>query len=460
MHEDVVNQLRQRMSGPVLAPSDSGYDDARSVHNQVVDRYPAVIACCAGTADVVAAVRFAREHELAVGIQGGGHSVAGHGTCDEALLVNLSLQRAVRVDPVTRTAHVQGGATLADLDRETQTFGLATPTGQVSATGIAGLTLNGGLGMLQRKYGLTCDNLRSAEVVAATGEVVRASASENTDLFWALRGGGGNFGVVTWFEFDLHPVGPVVTAGLIAYPVSIATEVLGFLRDFISDAPRELSADAIFQFAPPLDIIPEEMRGTRLVGIFVRYAGPQEECAKAIRPLREFGDPVIDSIGEMPYTEVQSLLDPLNPPGLAHYWSGEFLPKLGDAEIAKIAEYGSRLPTHASIIEVIPFNAAPTEVAVDATAFAHRADSWLIHLMSQWLDPADAENCHDWVRQAGAELRELGSGDVYLNLVSDDEDTDRVRAFWDDTRLARLARVKGAYDPDNVFRFNHNIPPA
>jgi FAD/FMN-containing dehydrogenase len=459
MNDAALARLRNDLAGVVLAPGDPDYDTARRVHNGLIDRSPTAVVRCAGTADVAAAIRFAGEQGLPVAVRGGGHSVAGHGTCDDGLLVDLSRLRAVQVDPAARVARVQGGATLADLDRETQVFGLATPTGQVSATGIGGLTLNGGLGMLQRKYGLTCDNLRAAEVVTAAGEVVHADRDRHTELFWALRGGGGNFGAVTWFEFDLHPIGPTICAGLVAFPVEQAPAVLHRLSRVIADAPRELSADAIFQHAPPLEIIPEEMRGSRLVGIFVRYAGPLEECQEAIDPIRQVGTPVIDTIGEMPYVEVQSLLDEINPPGLFHYWSGEYVPTL-DAAADILAEHGARLPTHASIIEVIPFNAAPTEVPADATAFAHREESWLVHILAQWIDAADETPARDWARRTSRDLRAHGRGEVYLNLVTDDEDVDRVRAFWNDKRMARLQAVKDEYDPGNMFRFNHNIPPS
>jgi hypothetical protein len=330
----------------------------------------------------------------------------------------------------------------------------------VSQTGIAGLALSGGMGMLQRKYGLTCDNLLSADVITADGSLVRASETANPELFWALRGGGGNFGVVTSFEFRAHPVSSVL-AGLIAYPIEQAAEVLAFLRDFIAEAPEELSADAIFQFVPPIPGFPEEQRGRKVIGVFVRYAGDPETGWKVIAPIRAFGKPVVDFVVPMDYVTVQSMLDPLNPHGSLNYWGGEYLPGFGAVEIDALAEIGDGLPSGHSIIEVIPFNAAPTRVAPDATAFAHRTESWLIHIMGQWLDPAETERCRGWARGASRRLREFSNGNAYLNLVGDDEDADtnHVRAFWDDRRLARLARVKAEYDPENVFRFNHNITP-
>jgi FAD/FMN-containing dehydrogenase len=458
-----TDQLDAMLRGEVIAPHHADYDSARRVYNGMIDRRPAVIVRCVGVSDVVHAVRFAGERGLPVAIRGGGHSVAGHGTCDGGVLVDLSPMRGVRVDPGGAdgpSVRVAGGATLADLDGDTQLFGLATPSGQVSMTGVAGLTLNGGMGMLQRKYGLTCDNLLSADVVTADGRLVTASSDSHPELFWALRGGGGNFGVVTSFEFRCHQVGPVILAGLVAYPVDEAPAVLEFLREFIATAPEELSADAIFQFAPPLDVIPEEHRGRPLIGIFLRYAGPPEQGEAVVRPVREFGQPVLDFVYPMPYVMVQQMLDPLNPDGNLHYWTGEYLPELGGKQIETLSSYGSQLPDRHSIIEVIPFNGAVTRVPPDATAFSHREESWLIHVLGQWTDPADTQRCRSWAKQAGADLQAVGTGDTYLNLVTDEEDTDRVGAFWNDRRLARLARVKAEYDPDNTFRFNHNIKPA
>lgn len=460
MTDSALDTFRATFHGEVIAPGEPGFDQARRVHNGLIDRHPALVARPRGVAAVAAAVRFGRDLGLPVAIRGGSHSVAGHGTCDDGMVIDLSLMRGVRIDAGARRAWVQGGALLGDVDRESQLHGLAVPAGQVSNTGVAGLTLNGGLGCMQRKHGLTCDNLLSAELVTADGEVVRASQRENPELFWALRGGGGNFGVVTSFEFQLHPVGPTVYSGLVAYPIEQAPEVLAFLRDFIAGAPEELSADAIFQFAPPLEIIPAELRGSRLVGIFIRYIGSPEEGERVVRPIQEFGKPVLDFVGPAPYVDVQSILDPLNPRGWLNYWTGEYVAELGAEEIAMITEHGRELPSHASIIQVIPFNGAATRMPADATAYAHRDESWLIHYLAQWDDPADTEACRGWAKASGAALRPRGTGDVYLNLVTDDEETDRVSAFWSGTRMERLAAVKAAYDPENVFRFNHNITPA
>jgi FAD/FMN-containing dehydrogenase len=445
--------------GEVIDPGDPAYEEARRVYNRAIDKRPALIVRCLGASDVVAAINHAHAEGLPVAIRGGGHSVAGHGTCEGGIVLDLSPMRGVHVDPADRTVWVQGGATLGDVDNETQLYGLAVPSGQVSKTGIAGLTLNGGMGMLQRKYGLTCDNLIEARLVTAAGERVTASETENPDLLWALRGGGGNFGVVTSFRYRAHPVGPEMLAGLIAWPVERAAEVLEFLRGFIADAPEELSADAIFLIAPPLAFIAEEWQGKPLVGIFPRWCGDVDRGFDVVRPIQEFGPPVVDYVGPMPLVTVQSLLDPLNPEGNVHYWTGEFLPRFERREIDVVAEIGATLPNPHCVVQVIPFDAAPTRVAPDATAFAHRSHSWLIHVLSQWHDPGETEQGIGWAKRSRSALASVGSGDSYLNLLTDDEQTDRVRAFWDDARLRRLGQVKARFDPDNVFRFNHNIKP-
>ncbi|MGW2877128.1 FAD-binding oxidoreductase [Streptomyces sp. NPDC001233] len=460
MHSADIEELRGALLGEVIAPADPEYDTARRVFNAMIDRRPALIARCRGACDVVTAIAFARRHRLPIAVRGGGHSIAGHGTCDEGLVIDLSSMRGVHVDPERRTARVQAGATLADVDRETQLHGLAVPSGQVSETGIAGLTLNGGMGMLQRKYGLTCDNLLSAEMVTLDGELVVASAEQNPELFWALRGGGGNFGVVTSFEYRVHPVGPMMLAGMVAHPVERAVEVLEFLRDHVGTTPDELSMDVVFIRVPSLEFFPPEHRGRPVVGFFLRYAGPIEDGWEVIRPIREFGDPLIDFVEPIPLVQVQSMLDPANPRGHQQYWTSEFLPRFGRAEIETVGRIGSDLPSPETVLQVIPFDAQPTRIAPDATAFSHREESWLIHIVGQWYDPAENERCRTWVRQAGAELRSFGTGAAYLNLLSEEDDTDRVTAFWDEKRLRRLARVKAQYDPENLLRFNHNIPPA
>lgn len=447
-------------TGALFRPDDPGYDERRRVYNGLIDKRPAAIASCRNTADVVAAVHYARQVGLPIAVRGGGHSVAGHGTCDGGVLIDLSEMRAVQVDPDTRTVRAEGGALLADVDAASQQHGLAVPTGQVSVTGIAGLTLGGGLGRLQRKFGLTCDNLISAEIVTAAGDVLPVTEATDPELLWALRGGGGNFGIVTAFEFAAHPVGPLVLAGMVAYPMDQAADVLRNLREVIADAPVELSADQLFLHTPPRPDIPEEMHGLPITGIFVCHCGPIEQALSDVAALRSFGTPLVDMIQPMPYVELQKMLDAMNPNGNLHYWTGEYLPELDEQAIKTITDLNGGLFSRHTLVQVIPFNAAPTSVAPDATAFAHREESWLVHILGQWTDPADTPAGTAWAKEFGRQLRELGSGDVYLNLITDDEDVDRVEAFWSDDRLRRLAAVKAQYDPDNVFRFNHNILPA
>ena len=456
-----LDRLRHELVGECLLPGQPGYEDHRTVYNAAVDRRPAAIVVCEGQSDVRAAVRFARSYDLAVAVRGGGHSVAGHGTCEGGLLVDLRRMRGVLVDPSTRRVWVQGGATLRDLDAQTQLFGLAVPTGQVSATGVGGLALGGGLGMLQRRFGLTCDNLLEARLVTADGELVSASAGNDAELLWALQGGGGNFGVVTDFCFQAHPVGPIMVAGMIAWPIEQAEEVLRLLDRVIADAPEELSADIIFQFAPPLAVFPAELLGKHLVGIFVRWSGSVPDGLAAVEAFRRLGGIVLDLVQPVPMVEVQRMLDPLNPNGNQHRWTGEFIARLDSEATIVLAELGAALPTPMSIIEVIPFNGAVTRVGRDDTAFSHRDDGWLIHILGQWVDPADTSRVCAWVDQAKKELGAIGmGGETYLNLVSDEDSRERVDAFWDGQRLSRLRRVKARHDPRNVFRFNHNIAPA
>lgn len=460
LDEEDLGRLRHALVGTCLRPGDAKYDEYRSVYNGDISLRPALIVACEGAADVQAAVQFARGQGLPVAVRGGGHSVAGHGSCDGGVLVDLRQMRGVLVDPARQEVWVQGGATLRDLDAQTQLYGLAVPTGQVSATGIAGLALGGGLGMLQRRFGLTCDNLLEARVINADGTLVTASAEQDPDLLWALKGGGGNFGVVTDFKFRAHRVGPIMVAGMIAWPIERAAEVLRLLDQVIADAPEELSADIIFQFAPPLAVFPPEILGKHLVGIFVRWSGTVPDGIAAVAAFRRLEGAVLDLIQPVPLVEVQRMLDPLNPNGNSHRWTGQFVPALDDAAIEVLNGLGRSLPTPMSIIEVIPFNAAAARVPADATAFSHRDESWLIHILGQWADPADADRVRAWVARAKTELRRVGSGgQTYLNLVGQDETAERVDAFWNDGRRTRLGRVKARHDPHNVFRFNHNIEP-
>jgi len=460
MKSEAVDELRGRFHGSVITPADGGYDQARRVFNWMIDRRPAAVARCRGVVDVVTALRFGRENDLPIAIRGGGHSVAGHGTCDHGIVIDMSAMRSIHVDPTRRIVRADAGATLGDLDRDTQLHGLAVPLGQMSDTGIAGLTLNGGFGMMQRKWGLTCDNLLSVDLVTVDGQLLTASAEHNPDLFWALRGGGGNFGVVTSFTYQAHELGPTMYAGIVCYPLSDADTVLPFIRDFMSTAPEELSGDVVVQHTLPVGEVPPEHRGEPVLTVFLRYCGSPEDGERAVQPIRNFGKPIMDLVGPMPFIEVQSILDPMSPPAMHNYWSAEFVSTIDTAVIEALVAAGRELPTAQSVIQVIPFNGAVTKVSPDETAFAHRHDSWLIHVMAQWRDPRDTEHSRGWVRRTGGLLRAVGQGDAYLNLLTDDEETDRIAAFWSDDRMRRLAGIKAQYDPENLLRINHNIKPA
>lgn len=456
-----LGALRHTLVGECLEPGQPGYDEHRRVYNGQIDRSPALIVVAEGAADVQAAVRFAVAHQLPVGIRGGGHSVAGHGTCDGGVLVDLRRMRGVLPFPEDEVVWAQGGATLRDLDAQTQVHGLAVPTGQVSATGVAGLALGGGLGMLQRKFGLTCDNLLGVRLVDARGEMRLVDDRSDPDLMWALRGGGGNFGVVTDFCFRAHQVGPIMLAGMIAWPIEQSDEVLAHLDRLMEDAPLELSADIIYQFAPPLAVFPPEVQGRHLVGIFIRWCGRVEEGQAVVERVRGLEGAVLDGVGPVPLVEVQRMLDPLNPDGNQHRWTGEFLPAMDAATREAVGELGRGLPNPMCIIEVIPYNGQVVEVEAGATAFVHRTPGWLVHILGQWSQPEQEEAVQAWVRRAKEVLRPVGfHGEAYLNLIGDDETGERVEAFWSGDSQARLRAVKTRLDPSNTFRFNHNIAPG
>ncbi len=418
-----------------------------------------LIARCTGTADVMAAVRFARERELPASVRGGGHAVAGHALCEGGLLIDLSAMVGVRVNPEARTARAQGGCLQYQLDRETQVFGLAVTGGIVSHTGIGGLTLGGGIGWLMRKMGLTVDNLTRCEVVTADGEVRLASEHENADLFWGLRGGGGNFGIVTSFEYTLQPLGPTVLAGLILYPMDKAPEMMRFFRDFVREAPDEVGVIATLRLAPPLPIIPAHMHGMPVVALVVCYAGPVEEGEKLLRPLRAFGKPVFDAIVPKPYVEHQQMLDPAFPHGRHYYWKSRQLPPLSDEAIEVVVEHGRRITSDFSSARIFTLGGAVARVDHDETAFANRAAAHDINIVGAWApnDPDPARHV-EWVRGFWSALAPYAGG-VYVNFMSDEPQA-AVQAAYGPHAYARLVALKKEYDPTNFFRFNQNISPA
>jgi FAD/FMN-containing dehydrogenase len=445
--------------GRLIRAGDDDYDSARAVWNGSIDRRPRLIARCIGAADVVAAVRFARRHDLEIAIRGGGHNVAGTAVCDEGIVIDLSAMRAVRLDLAGRRAWVQGGALWGDVDHETQAHGLATTGGIVSHTGVAGLTLGGGVGWLMRKHGLTVDNLLAVDVVTAAGELLRASEDEHPDLFWALRGGGGNFGVVTSFEFRLHRVGPTVLAGPIVWDASDAGEVLRFYRDFVRDAPDELGTVVRFGTAPPLPDIPERLHWRPVVMIGTCYAGSIEDGESALGPLRACRSPLLDLVGPAPYAALQSAIDSTVVHGWNYYWKSTHLPELRDDLVDVITEHAFACSSPRSYVALFHLQGAVSRVAEGGTAFGNRQASHAITLDAVWRPGEDfGERDTAWTRRFFAGLGRFREG-VYVNFLGGDEDPGRVREAYGDSVYDRLVDVKTTYDPDNVFHHNQNIRP-
>ena len=445
--------------GRLVGPDHPDYDTARAVWNGAIDRRPRLIARCLGTADVVAAVRFARDHDLAIAIRGGGHNVAGTAVCDDGIVIDLSAMRAVRVDPGARTAWVQGGALWGDVDHETQAHGLATTGGIVSHTGVAGLALGGGVGWLMRKHGLTVDNLVAADVVTADGKRQRASADEHPDLFWALRGGGGNFGVATAFEFRLHAVGPTVLAGPILWDASDAKEVLRFYRDFVRDAPDELGTVVRFGTAPPLVPIPNHLHWRPVVMVGTCYAGPIADGERLLGPLRACRTPLLDLVAPAPYVGFQSALDSTVVHGWTYYWKSTHLPQLSDDLIDVLAEHAFACASPRSYVAMFHLQGAVGRVAEGATAFGNRQASHAMTLDAVWRPGEDfGDRDVAWTRRFFAALARFRQG-VYVNFLGGDEGPERVREAYGDVVYDRLADVKTTYDPSNVFHHNQNVRP-
>jgi FAD/FMN-containing dehydrogenase len=443
----------------LLHPGDERYDDARRVWNGAIDRRPAVIACCTSAEDVSTALRKARERDLRVAVRGGGHGIAGHAVCDGGLVVDLSPMREIVVDPQARTARAGGGVLWGELDAATQQHGLATVGGIVTHTGIAGLTLGGGIGWLMRRHGATVDNLLAAEVVTAGGEVVRASQREHPDLFWALRGGGGNFGIVTSFEYRLHPVGPAVLAGPVYHALEDAPDVLRFYRDFVADAPDELTTIINLRQAPPLAFLPEHVHGRPVLAVAVCYAGPIDRGKEVVRPLRAFGRPLVDAIAPRPYVELQQLFNPTVPHGWHYYWRSWEVPPLGDAAIDTLVEQTARITSPRSYVIVFGLGGAVARVPEQDTAYAQRDAAHNVNINAVWLpgDP-DSDRHVRWARECFDALGPVAAGRAYVNFLAD-EGQERVKAAYGAAKYARLVDVKRRYDPENVFRLNQNIDP-
>jgi hypothetical protein len=447
LDEAVVEQFASRLRGELLRLGDAEYEEARQLWNGVIDRRPALIARCASVEDVACAVNFARENDLLLAVRGGGHNVAGTASADGGLVVDLSAMKEIEVDPERRTVRAGAGVTIGELDEETQKLGLATPMGVVSETGIAGLTLGGGMGWLRRKHGLSADNLISVQVVTADGRIVTASEEENEDLFWGIRGGGGNFGVVTSFGYRLHPISTVLGGGL-SYPLSEAHEVLRFYHEFASGCPDEFSTTA------SLGVTPE---GEGVVSVSVCYCGALEEGERALRPLREFGSPLADNIEPMAYTTLQSAPDAGFPPGRRHYWKSSYLKDLSDEAIEVMAEYISEMPSPATGVGLQQMHGAASRVDPTATAFPHRDEQYDFLILSQWADPAESERNVEWTRSLFEAMDPFFEEGVYVNNLGD-EGEDRVMEAYG-ANYGRLLALKGKYDPTNLFRLNQNIKP-
>lgn len=446
--ETTLTTFKQSLRGRSFAPGESGYDAARRLPNAMIDRRPAIIARCAGAADVVACVRFAREHDLVVAVRGGGHSIAGRSMCDDGLVIDLSAMKGIRVDPVRRTVRAETGVTLGEFDRETQAFGLATTQGVVPTVGIAGLTLGGGFGHLHAKYGLAIDNLVGADVVTADGQLLTATASENPELFWGVRGGSGNFGVVTSLEYRLHEVGGVM-GGAVFYPAAQAAAVIRFWREFAADSPDELVTQGGSLTLPD---------GTKVFGIAACHCGSVANAERVLKPLRSFGSPIADMIGEMSYVQIQGMFEPFFPPGRHVYTKSSFLRGLEDEAVERMVEYVGKSPspyTFAPFIE--HWHGAATRVPVTATAFPHRQYSWNFFAWSQWEDPSDTDRNVQWTRECVEALRPFLIDAAYGNYVTDEGDPVARAAYG--ANYDRLVALKKRYDPTNVFRLNHNVKP-
>jgi FAD/FMN-containing dehydrogenase len=452
-----TDRLHADFRGTLNWPGDDGYDAARRVWNGAIDRHPALIARASGTSDVVTAVRFARERGLPVSVRGGGHSAAGFAVADGALMIDLSAMKTIRIDPAARTAVAGPGLLWQELDAATQAFGLATTGGVVGSTGIAGLTLGGGIGWLDRLAGLTCDNLLEAEVVTAEGEVLRASSDAHPDLFWALRGGGGNFGVVTSFTYRLHPVAQAF-GGLLVYTMDRATDVLQAYRELSADAPDQLALYAGLVTARPTPFVPEHLRGRRVVGLIPAYFGSADEAARALAPLRELGAPVVDLTRPMSYLDVQRLTDGLNPPAMHHYYTAEWLHGLDDPVIEALVEAAGDAPSPHSAVVLKRMGGAAGRVSADATPFWYRDAAHNLDIHAQWTPGSPPGPQVAWARAVRQAAQRGSAGGGYVNFIGA-EDSGRVRAAYGGN-YARLTRIKTAYDPGNFFRLNNNIPPA
>jgi FAD/FMN-containing dehydrogenase len=458
--DEQISDFAEAFHGTVIRPDDTDYDDARAVWNGMIDKYPALIARCSGTADVIDAVNFARENDLLVAVRGGGHNVAGSAVCDDGLVIDLSEMTGVRVDPDSQTAWVEAGATWADVDHETQAFGLATPGGVVSDTGVAGLTLGGGIGHLRCKYGLSCDNLRSVDLVTADAEYLTASTDENPDLFWGLRGGGGNFGIVTGFEFELHPVGPDVATCLVFYPSDQLADCLRAYREYVDSAPDEVSTLVFAGELPDEELFEDDDVHRQKFAIMGCYAGAVDDGTRALSPLRELAEPIADFSGVMPYTELQQILDEDYPDGMRYYWKSLYLDGLSESAIDRIAYWADTAPSPLSTVDVWQLGGAIAQVEVEASAFAGRHAPYLLGVEANWERPENDDANVEWVRDCLDDMRQFSDGSVYLNFPGFLEEDEEMMRTTFGPMYERLVALKNEYDPTNFFSHNQNIAPS
>lgn len=454
---EALQSFKTGFRGPVLEPGAAGYDECRKIWNAMIDRRPALLVRCTGTADVVQAVRLAKAHKLLVSVRGGGHNIAGLAVCDGGLMIDMSLMRGIWTDPNRRIARAQAGCTLGDLDRETQLHGLAAVLGFVSETGIAGLTVGGGFGYLTRRFGWTCDNVVSMDVVTADGAIVRAATDTNEDLFWALRGGGGNFGIVTSIEYRLYPIGPTILGGAIAWPGADAKEVLGVFRELTQRAPRELTCVAALRVAPPAPWLPKEIHGKPILAVFVCYTGPIEEGETLIAPLRACAKPLADIVTRRPYTQMQALLDATQPKGRRYFWKSHYLPSIEPSAIDIAVTQFAQMPSPHSALIFFQLEGALNELPEGHSPVGNRDAAFVVNVASSWEHAPDDDANVRWTRDCFEAMRPFSTGGAYINFMTEEEGRDRIEAAYGRATLERLAALKAKYDPENLFRHTKNI---
>jgi hypothetical protein len=459
LNKDTLDSFQNSLQGPVILPGDADYEQSKTVWNAMIDRSPAVVVRCLGVADVITCVQFAREHNLLLCIKGGGHNIAGLATADGAMMLDMSLMHGVWVDKQKKIAHAQVGCLLGDVDRETQVHGLAAVLGFVSRTGITGLTTGGGFGYLTRRWGWASDNVVGMDVVTANAQLVRASSEENEDLFWGLRGGGGNFGVVTGIDYKLYPVGPEIVGGLVAWPVSKANDILNLYRSLVKEAPPELTLVVLMRPAPPAPWLPEDIHGKLIIAILACYSGDPAQGEKAVAPIKSFGKPLGDILVRRPYVQLQSLLDATQPKGRRYYWKSEYLPGVEPALCEKVIEHAAKIPSPHSAVILFQLEGALNQLEEDHSPVGNRDARFVLNLAGSWEHEENDEVNIEWARDAWTDMKPFSTGGTYINFLTKDEGPERIESALSNG-LQRLAEVKAKWDPENVFRINRNIKPS